>query len=90
MTAVVLAAYPFWPNEVAVEAQISLDEPAAAYVDGFDGGATPEMERFLFGSVPVSVFGEIFEGTDADRRAELMWLLHLSGYFSASWLRGEI
>lgn len=90
MVTVELSEYPFWDNTVATEAQTALDAIAADYVAALDDGADPEMERFLFGSLPVTVFDEIFEGTDPARRGELMWLLHLSGYFGGRWLRGEI
>ena len=85
-----LTDYPFWENPVSVEAQEALDALTAAYVAGLDEGAEPEVERFLFGSLPVTVFDEIFGGVDAGRQVELMWLLHLSGYFGGRWLRGEI
>lgn len=85
-----LVAYPFWDNEVAVEAPDALDELAATYVAGLDADEAPEMERFLFGDLPVTVFDEVFEGTTPERRQELMWMMWLSGYFGGRWLRGEI
>ncbi|MDW3219793.1 MAG: hypothetical protein R8F63_14355 [Acidimicrobiales bacterium] len=87
---VALVDHPFWPNDVAVEAPEALDELAAAYAASLPAGAEPEMERFLFGSLAVTVFDEIFEGTTPQRQQELMWMLHLSGYFGGRWLRGEI
>lgn len=87
---VALADHPFWPNDVAVEAQDALDELATAYVAGLADGETPEMERFLFGSLAVTAFDEIFAGASPERQRELMWMLHLSGYFGGRWLRGEI
>ncbi|GJM37297.1 MAG: hypothetical protein DHS20C19_06640 [Acidimicrobiales bacterium] len=90
MISVELVDHPFWPNDVAVEAQDALDALAAAYVASLPDGTEPEMERFLFGSLAVTVFDEIFEGTTSERQAELMWMLHLSGYFGGRWLRGEI
>ena len=88
--AVALVDYPFWPNGVAVEAPAALDALAATYVEGLGAGEDPEMERFLFGDLAVRVFDEVFEGTTTERRQELMWMLHLSGYFGGRWLRGEI
>ena len=85
-----LVSYPFWANDVAVEAQVALDQLAVAYAAGLDAGDEPQMERFLFGSLPVSVFDEVFAGATPERRRELMWLMHLSGYFGGRWLRGEI
>lgn len=79
-----LVSYPFWPNEVAVESQAALDELAGPYSAGIEAGEEPQMERFLFGSLPVSVFDEVFEGTTPERRQELMWLMHLSGYFGVA------
>lgn len=90
VTGVVLASYPYWDNDVAVEAPAALDELAVAYAAGLDAGEEPQMERFLFGSLPVSVFDEVFAGATPERRRELMWLMHLSGYFGGRWLRGEI
>ena len=85
-----LVSYPFWDNEVAVEAPEVLDELAATYVAGLGADEDPEMERFLFGDLPVAVFDEVFEGTTPERRRELMWTMWLSGYFGGRWLRGEI
>lgn len=90
MITVELVDHPFWPNDVAVEAPDALDELAAAYAASLPAGTEPEMERFLFGSLAVTVFDEIFAGTTPERQAELMWMLHLSGYFGGRWLRGEI
>lgn len=90
MVNVQLVDHPFWPNAVAVEAQDALDELATAYAAELPNGETPEMERFLFGSIAVTVFDEIFAGTTPERQQELMWMLHLSGYFGGRWLRGEI
>jgi hypothetical protein len=47
------------------------------------------MERFLFGTLPIEVFDQIFADEDPDT-ASLLWLLYLSGYFGGRWLRGEI
>jgi hypothetical protein len=87
---ITLTDHPFWDNPVAVASPAALDSLAADYVAGLEPGVTPEMERFLFGSLPVTIFDEVFEGVDDERRGELMWLLHLSGYFGGRWLRGEI
>ncbi|MEZ5246353.1 MAG: hypothetical protein R2707_14725 [Acidimicrobiales bacterium] len=88
--AVELVSYPFWDNDVAAEAPDALDELAAAYVAGLGADEEPEMERFLFGDLPVTVFDEVFEGTTPERRQELMWMMWVSGYFGGRWLRGEI
>jgi hypothetical protein len=88
--AVALVDYPFWPNDVAVEAPAALDALAASYVEGLGDGEEPEMERFLFGDLAVRVFDEVFEGTTTERRQELMWMMWMSGYFGGRWLRGEI
>ena len=85
---VALVDHPFWPNEVVVAAPERLDALADAYAAEIDG--EPEMERFLFGQMPVIVFDEIFAGASEDDIGELFWLLHLSGYFGGRWLRGEI
>ncbi len=83
---VTLVDHPWWPNDVVVEGPDRLDAMAAAHVAEVSGA--PEMERFLFGQVPVVVFDEIFAGED--EIGPLFWLLHLSGYFGGRWLRGEI
>lgn len=85
---VTLPDHPYWPNDVVVEAPALLGELAAAHAGGVDG--EPEMERFLFGDIAVAVFDEIFAGADEHRLGELLWLLHLSGYFGGRWLRAEI
>ncbi len=85
-----MVSYPFWENDVAVEATEALDDLAAAYAAGLDSGQEPEMERFLFGDLAVGVFDEVFEGTIPERRQELMWMMWVSGYFGGRWLRGEI
>jgi len=90
LVSVELASYPFWDNEVSAVSPGALDALALAYVEGLEPGDEPQMERFLFGSVAVSVFDEVFEGTTPERRQELMWLMHLSGYFGGRWLRGVI
>lgn len=82
--------YPFWDNEVSAVSQDALDALAQSYVASLEPGEEPQMERFLFGSLAVSAFDEVFEGTTPERRQELMWLMHLSGYFGGRWLRGEI
>lgn len=83
-----LVDYPWWDNAVLAEAPDRLDALAQEYADSIDGD--PEMERFLFGQMPVFVFDDIFAGAGRDDLGELFWLLHLSGYFGGRWLRGEI
>lgn len=84
-----LVSYPSFPTTVLAPNQVVLDRLAGEYVATLDG-ATPEMERFLFGEVPVQVFDDLFSGADEIDDATARWLLHLSGYFGGRWLRGEI
>lgn len=84
-----LADYPDFETDVIAAAPELLDEMASDYASGLAEGETPEMERFLFGHVPVEVFNRIFDGDDSDTPG-LMWLMWLSGYFGGRWLRGEI
>ena len=84
-----LASYPSFPTDVLAVDQGTLDRLAGEYVASLDG-ATPEMERFLFGYVPVQVFDDLFSGGDEIDDATARWLLYLSGYFGGRWLRGEI
>lgn len=86
---VIIPDHPYWSNPVAVASPAALDELATAHVTTLDD-ADPQMERFLFGSVPITVFDEIFETVTPQRRSELFWMLHLSGYFGGRWLRGQI
>jgi hypothetical protein len=88
MVMVDLADYPMFDNEVLMEDQAALDQMATTYVAGLDG-ADPEMERFLFGALPIEVFDQIFADDDPDT-GSLLWMLYLSGYFGGRWLRGEI
>ncbi len=86
---VALVAYPLFDTDVLVEDQAGLDALADEYAAGVDG--EPEIERFLFGHLPVVGFDRLLSETlepDATRR--LLWQLHLSGYFGGRWLRGEI
>jgi hypothetical protein len=90
-----LTDYPMFETNVMAPDQDRLDDLAEAYTSA-SGGAEPEMERFLFGEVPLRAFDDIFSGADApDSRIEgrtsgLLWLMHLSGYYGGRWLRGEI
>lgn len=84
-----LVDYPLFDDSVVTPDQAMLDAMAAEYVATLDG-ATPEMERFLFGSAPVQVFDRIFAGETGDDIGGLLWVMHLSGYFGGRWLRGEI
>jgi len=90
VTGVELASYPFWENGTFSVSPSALDQMALDYVAGLEPGEVPQMERFLFGSLAVSVFDEVFEGTTPERQQELMWMMHLSGYFGGRWLRGVI
>lgn len=80
--------YPLFESPIVVAAPDLLHELADAYTSTLVG-EIPQMERFLFGYVPIEVFDRIFSG-DIKETSGLMWLLHLSGYFGGRWLRGEI
>lgn len=86
---VALPEYPLFDTTVLRADQRLLDELAADYVAGLDGDE-PEMERFLFGSLPVQVFDRIFSGEVEGTAAELLWVMYLSGWFGGRWLRQEI
>jgi hypothetical protein len=84
-----LVEYPAFPTDVIKADQAVLDALAADHIAASTDVA-PEMERFLFGDVPLRVFDDIFAGTEPFNAATARWLLHLSGYFGGRWLRGEI
>jgi hypothetical protein len=84
-----LADHPTFPTTVITPDQVVLDRLAGDYVAALDGAA-PEMERFLFGEVPVRVFDDLFSGAGEIDDATARWLLYLSGYYGGRWLRGEI
>jgi len=86
---IALNDYPKFNHASLVADHELLDGLAATYVESI-GGRAPEMERFLFGDVPVRVFDQIFAGRANDSIASLLWLMYLSGYFGGRWLRGEI
>ncbi|MDH3706335.1 MAG: hypothetical protein OES57_09725 [Acidimicrobiia bacterium] len=87
IVSVALTEYPLF-GDLFAEDQAALDRMAADYLDA---GGSPEMERFLFGHVPVRVFdGMLRAGDDYSDPSSDLWLLHLSGYFGGRWLRGEI
>ncbi|MDH4168292.1 MAG: hypothetical protein OEW42_01755 [Acidimicrobiia bacterium] len=83
---VVLPEYPLF-GDLLAEDQDALDAMAARYLDT---GGVPEMERFLFGYVPVDVFDRLLTAGADFEPSTYLWLLHLSGYFGGRWLRGEI
>ncbi len=86
---VALVDYPLFGNDALIDDQAGLDAMAAEYAATIDG--EPEIERFLFGSLPVAVFDRLLsEAPDPDATRRLLWQLHLSGYFGGRWLRGEI
>lgn len=87
--AVELADYPDFTTDVMSTSPELLNAMAADYAATLESGVTPEMERFLFGYVPVEVFNRIFDGDDSETSG-LLWLMWLSGYFGGRWLRGEI
>ena len=81
---------PFWSNETVVESPALLDGLAAEYA-AERGGRPLEMERFLYGRVPVLAFDRIFTGSlDELPTPGLLWIFYLSGYYGGVWLRGEI
>lgn len=85
-----LPPYPMWPNDTIVEDQALLDSLAAEYATA-QGDDALEMERFLFGVVPVAAFDRIFETPPDELSTKgLLWVFHLSGYFGGVWLRSEI
>jgi len=84
-----LVGHPLFPTPVVEPDQAMLDRIADDHTRTL-GGAEPEMERFLFGDVPVRVFDDLFSGRSQIPGPTARWLLHLSGYFGGRWLRGEI
>ena len=84
-----LPDYPLYETTVITEDQELLDNLATTYAAGLEG-EDPEMERFLFGTIPVEVFDTILSGQAGADMGSLLWLMHLSGYFGGRWLRGEI
>lgn len=83
-----LPNYPSWPGTVAVPDQALLDSLASEYVA--EVGSSAEMERFLYGTVPVVVFERIFADPTSADVPGMIWVMFLSGYFGGRWLRGEI
>lgn len=83
-----LVAHPRFATTTLTADQALLDTMAATYAATLPIPANIEVERFLFGYVPIAVFDRIFDG-EADI-AGLLWLMHLSGYFGGRWLRNEI
>jgi hypothetical protein len=86
---VILPDHPIYDTTVLLPDQQLLDGFAADYLAGLDG-ADPEMERFLFGTLPVQVFDQVFSGDVNGDAPELLWAMYLSGWFGGRWLRGEI
>lgn len=84
-----LVPYPMFASPVIVPDQLLLDRLAGDYA-ATHPAASHEIERFLFGYVPVVVFDRIFAGGAGSDVPGLLWLMHLSGYFGGRWLRGEI
>jgi hypothetical protein len=85
---VALVDYPNFDDEVLVEDQALLDELADLYAAGLDG-ADPEMERFLWGTLPIDVFDRMLTGEEVET-GPLLWARHGSGYCGGRGLRGEI
>ena len=93
-TSVVLPSHPFWPNDVMSERPDSLDELAQQFA-AHGGGGELDLERFLYGFVPIRAFTRILEveskvHSEPEAIGALLYLFHLSGYFGGVWLRGEI
>jgi hypothetical protein len=84
-----LVDYPDFTTDVMATSPDLLESMAFDYASTLAEGEEPEMERFLFGYVPVEVFNRIFDG-DESETSGLLWLMWLSGYFGGRWLRGEI
>lgn len=85
---VMLPNHPSWPGTVVVPDQALLDSLASEYVA--EVGSSAEMERFLYGTVPVVVFERIFDDPTSADVPGMIWVMFLSGYFGGRWLRGEI
>jgi len=91
-TVVVVPEYPFFNGTTMQEDPKLLNALARKYV-AKQGGREAVMTRFLFSSVPVTLFDRIYATKDPASTLPMgayLWLFHLSGYFGGVWLRGEL
>jgi hypothetical protein len=89
---VVVPEYPFFAGTTMREDPKLLNALARTYVRRH-GGRDAVMTRFLFSSVPVTLFDRIYATKDPANTLPMgayLWLFHLSGYFGGVWLRGEL
>jgi len=86
-------SFPYWANDVFPVRSDRLDAFAMRYAQE-RGGKDLDLERFLYGWMPLHAFDEIFGGSlPGDLPGDLGGLLlafHVSGYFGGVWLRGAI
>ena len=85
-----LTQYPYFEGTSMVPDPSLLDELARDYSTEHGDGAP--VTKFLFASVPVTLFDRIFAADDPMRLpvGAYLWLYHLSGYYGGLWLRGEL
>jgi len=91
-TVVVVPEYPFFAGTTMQEDPKLLNALARKYV-AKQGDREAVMTRFLFSSVPVTLFDRIYATKDPANTLPMgayLWLFHLSGYFGGVWLRGEL
>jgi autotransporter adhesin len=91
-TVVVVPEYPFFAGSTMQEDPKFLNALARKYV-AKQGDREAVMTRFLFSSVPVTLFDRIYATKDPANTLPMgayLWLFHLSGYFGGVWLRGEL
>jgi hypothetical protein len=89
---VVVPEHPFFPGTTMREDPKLLNSLARRYV-ATQGNKKAVMTRFLFSSVPVTLFDRIYATKDPASNLPMgayLWLFHLSGYFGGVWLRGEL
>jgi hypothetical protein len=89
---VVVPEYPFFTGTTMQEDPKLLNALARKYV-AKQGDREAVMTRFLFSSVPVTLFDRIYATKDPASTLPMgayLWLFHLSGYFGGVWLRGEL
>ena len=89
---VVVPEYPFFTGTTMKEDPKLLNALARKYV-AKQGDREAVMTRFLFSSVPVTLFDRIYATKDPANTLPMgayLWLFHLSGYFGGVWLRGEL
>jgi len=89
---VTVPEYPFFPGTTMREDPKLLNSLARRYV-AKQGDRRAVMTRFLFSSVPVTLFDRIYATRDPANMLPAggyLWLFHLSGYFGGVWLRREL